>query len=306
MRGKKSLLAALTAVVAVGAAAWWYVDSSPSGDTSPHFTNTRKKPDAFPDAASTGVLDGTSLSAYDGPCTIKDSGTVIEARDISCPLVVQASDVVIRNSKVTGTVKVEGKDNSLLIEDSDIDGGEAYLHTVGFENLTVLRSDISGGQSSVNCYLNCLIQDSYLHGQFVPEGEDWHLNAFLSNGGSNIKLIGNTLACDRPTNSAGGGCTANASIFGDFGPNSDYTVQGNLFVASDEMSYCLYAGYDKNKKFGTQTQRIVIEDNVFQRGGTGTCATFGAVTSYDSGGSGNAWQDNRWDDGKAVDAPPVG
>lgn len=294
---------ALTAVLAVGAAGvWWYVDGSSGGDTTPNFTNSRKKPDAFPDAASTGVLDGTALRAYDGPCTIKKSGTVIEASDVRCPLVIQAADVVIRNSKVTGTVKVEGKDNSLLIEDSDIDGGEAYLHSVGFENVTVLRSDIKGGQSGVNCYFNCLIQDSYLHDPFVPEGEDWHLNAFLSNGGSNIKLIGNTLACDRPTNAAGGGCTANASIFGDFGPNSDYTIQGNLFVASDEMSYCFYGGYDPKKKF-SDTQRIVIRDNVFQRGDTGKCGTFGAATSYNPAGAGNVWQDNRWDDGKPFASP---
>ncbi|MDI6101727.1 hypothetical protein QLQ12_24195 [Actinoplanes sp. NEAU-A12] len=299
---RKRLLAALATVLVGGAAAWWYVESRPGGgDTSPNFTNTRKKADVFPDAASTGVLDGTSLRSYDGPCTIKESGTVIEASDVRCPLLIQAADVVIRNSKVTGSVKVEGKGHSLLIEDSDIDGGEAFLHTVGFENLTVLRSDIVGGQSAVNCYLNCVIQDSYLHNPFVPEGGDWHLNGFLSNGGTNIKLIGNTLACDRPTNKAGGGCTSNASIFGDLGPNSDYTIQGNLFVASTEMSYCFYGGYDAKKKFGTQSERIVVVDNVFQRGPNGECASFGTVTSFNTKAPGNEWRGNRFVDGKAVE-----
>jgi hypothetical protein len=257
---------------------------------------------AFPDADSTGVPAGIRLGGYKGPCTITKAGTVIEARDVRCSLVVKADRVVIRKSKVTGTVKVEGGGNSLHIEDSDINGGQAFEHTVGFENLTVLRSDISGGQTSVNCYKNCLVQDSYLHGQYVPEGEDWHLNAFLSNGGSNIKLIGNTLACDPPTNSAGGGCTGNASIFGDFGPNVNYTIADNLFVASPEFSYCLYGGFDAKKEFGTDVRQIVVTGNVFQRGPNGKCGGYGPVTSYDDAGAGNVWQDNAWDDGKQV--PP--
>jgi len=242
------------------------------------------------------------LSPYKGSCTITKSGTVIDSKDVGCSIIVKTSNVVIRKSKVTGTVKVEGDANSLRIEDSDIDGGQAYEHTVGFENLTVLRSDIVGGQTSVNCYHDCLIQDSFLHGQYVPEGDDWHLNAFLSNGGNNIKLIGNTLQCDHVTNAAGGGCTANASIFGDFGPNANYTITGNLFVASPQMSYCLYGGYDAKKEFGTQVSNIVVTGNVFQRGSNGKCASYGAVTSFDAGASGNVWRDNVWDDGKAVPA----
>jgi hypothetical protein len=256
----------------------------------------------FPSADSTGVPAGVNLRGYRGPCTITKAGTVIEARDVRCSLLVKAARVVIRKSRITGTVKVEGTGNSLRIEDADINGGQAFEHTVGFENLTVLRSDISGGQSSVNCYRDCLIQDSYLHGQYVPEGEDWHLNAFLSNGGSNIKLIGNTLACDHRTNSAGGGCTANASIFGDFGPNTNYTFERNLFIASQEMSFCLYGGYDAKKEFGTDVRQIVVVGNVFQRGANGKCGTYGAVTSYDNTATGNVWRDNAWDDGKQV--PP--
>ena len=256
----------------------------------------------FPTADTTGVPANVKLRPYQGSCTVTKAGAVIEARDVRCSLVVKAARVVIRKSRITGTVKVEGDANSLRIEDSDINGGQAFEHTVGFENLTVLRSDISGGQTSVNCYRDCLIQDSYLHGQYVPEGEDWHLNAFLSNGGSGIRLIGNTLACDRPTNSAGGGCTGNASIFGDFAPNTNYTIERNLFVASQEFSYCLYGGYDAKKEFGTNTRQIVVVDNVFQRGANGKCGSFGAVTSFDHTASGNRWQGNAWDDGKQV--PP--
>jgi hypothetical protein len=270
---------------------------SPSASPSKSAAKTR-----FPGSGTAGVPAGVKLRAYTGPCTVTAEGTVIDARAVNCGLVIKAADVVIRRSKVGGTVRVEGDGNSLRIEDSDIDGGRAYEHTVGFENLTVLRSDIRGGQSSVNCYHNCLIQDSYLHGQYVPAGEDWHLNAFLSNGGDDIKLIGNTLACDQKTNSAGGGCTANASIFGDFGPNTNYRIENNLFVASKEMSYCLYGGYDPKKEFGSQVKQIVVEGNVFERGSNGKCGGYGAVTSYDAEAPGSHWKNNTWDDGKQV--PP--
>ncbi|WP_433532681.1 hypothetical protein ACQPYA_12005 [Micromonospora sp. CA-263727] len=275
-----------------------------SGSASP----SAAKPSAataltgFPGAGNTGVPNGVRLSTHSGSCTITKANTVIDKRHVRCSLLIKAKNVVIRSSRVDGTIRLEGAGHSLRIEDSEIDGGRAYEHTVGFENLTVLRSEIRGGQTSVNCYRNCLIQDSWLHGQYVPDGEDWHLNAFLSNGGSDIRLVHNTLACTPPTNAAGGGCTANASIFGDFGPNSNYTIRDNLFVASSQMSYCFYGGYDEKKQYGTQISGIVVTGNVFQRGGNGKCGFHGPATSWARSAPGNVWQDNVWSDGKAL--PP--
>ncbi|MFI7491037.1 hypothetical protein ACIBXA_21895 [Micromonospora echinaurantiaca] len=254
----------------------------------------------FPGAGNTGVPDGVRLGGYSGPCTITRANTVIDRRHVRCSLVVKAANVVIRSSRVDGTIRLEGGSHSLRVEDSEVDGGRAYEHTIGFENLTVLRSEIRGGQTSVNCYRNCLVQDSWLHGQYLPDGEDWHLNAFLSNGGSDIRLVHNTLACDRRGNASGGGCTADVSIFGDFGPNANYTIRDNLFVASDQMSYCLYGGFDEKKQYGTQVSGIVVTGNVFERGGNGRCGSYGPVTSYARSAPGNEWRDNVWSDGKPL------
>ncbi|PZG07549.1 hypothetical protein C1I95_30900 [Micromonospora craterilacus] len=276
--------------------------------TSGSATPSATKPSAataltgFPAAGNTGVPDGVRLSAYSGPCTITRANTVIDKRQVRCSLLIKAKNVVIKSSQVDGTIRLEGASHSVRIEDSVIDGGQAYAPTVGFENVTVLRSEIRGGQHNVNCYRNCLVQDSWLHGQYLPDGGDWHLNAFLSNGGSDIQLVHNTLACDRPTNAAGGGCTANASIFGDFGPNTNYTIRNNLFVASEEMSYCFYGGYEEHKKYGTQVSGIVVTGNVFQRGRNGKCGAYGPATSWARSAPGNVWQDNVWSDGKTL--PP--
>ena len=69
----------------------------------------------------------------------------------------------------------------------------------------------------MHCEDGCTIVDSWLHGQHNPDGGAFHTNAFLTNGGSGIVLRHNTLHCDSLLNSTDGGCTADVSLFGDFG-----------------------------------------------------------------------------------------
>ncbi|MFC0532172.1 hypothetical protein [Phytohabitans kaempferiae] len=277
--------------------------ASPSPSASP--SASKAAPPAkggFPNASNTGVPAGVALSAYRGSCTITKAKTVIDAKTVNCDIHIKAADVVIKRSRISGQIVSEGN-GSVRVEDSEIDGGRGQTHTVAYQNITVLRSEIRGGQTNVNCRRNCHIEDSWLHAQYMPDGVDWHLDAFLSNGGSNIKLIHNTLACDHPGNSNGGGCSANAAIFGDFAANSNYTFDRNLFVASEHTPYCAYGGLDPKKAYGTQVQGIVFTNNVFQRGKNGKCGTYGPITSFDSSKPGNVWRDNTWDDGSPV--PPA-
>jgi hypothetical protein len=227
---------------------------------------------------------------------------VIDGKILNCDVIVSAPGVVIRKSKVIGTVDSDVDNASVTIEDSEIDGGESYRAVVGFRNVTIRRSDIHGGEHSVQCDDNCVVEDSWLHGQYVPPNGDWHLNAFISNGGTNMRLTHNTLSCDAKNTSNGGGCTADASIFGDFSPNSNFTFDRNLFVASTSLSYCAYGGYDPKKPYGTQVTNIVFTNNVFQRGSNGKCGYWGPVTSFNSSLPGNVWRNNVWDDGTPVSA----
>ena len=51
--------------------------------------------------------------------------------------------------------------------------------------------------------MSCLVQDSYLHGQYLPPDEPWHLGGFLSDGGRNMTLQHNlSCAISRSTRSA--------------------------------------------------------------------------------------------------------
>lgn len=256
--------------------------------------------DGYPDATDTGVPAGTALTPYQGPCTITDADVVIEAMSIDCSLDIEAAGVVIRNSLLNGVIDIEDPGASVTVEDSEIDGGTIYRAAVGYRNITIRRANIHGAQHGVNCADNCVIEDSYIHDQYVPDDDDWHIQPFLSNGASTVRLRHNTLSCTAANNSVGGGCTADISIFGDFSPNSDFLIEDNLLQASESVGYCAYGGTDAGKDYGDQVSGIRFVDNVFERGSSGLCGYAGPVTSFDLEAPGNIWSGNVFDDGSPV------
>ena len=271
--------------------------SSPTATATPSATTTATKPPTqtgWPDASNTGVPAGTTLAPYTGPCTITTANTVIDAKQVNCELLVKASGVKITRSRLNGRVTSDSP-GSVSISDTYIDGGPQEIHpAVGYQNVSLLRVNIVGGEHSVQCDLNCTIKDSYLHDQTQP-ATDRHVNAFISNGGSNFTLTHNTMVCTVHNSPQGGGCTAHASLFGDFGPISNATFDGNLFKSGSNISYCLYAGYEPNKAF-PKPSNVTVRNNVFERGPNGKCGFYGAVTSY-LPGNGGSFSSNTWDDG---------
>lgn len=271
------------------------------GDASP---STGKRPAATSSAApeeskGRGIPEGTRLQAYYGECTITEPDTIVDSALVDCErLVVAAERVHIMKSRLPA-VDVDGPGRSVLIEDSEINGGASSWPAIGYANITVRRSVISGGQHSVLCGTNCVVEDSWLHSQTSPESEARHNNAFLSNGGSNVVLRGNTFACTPSDNSRGGGCSADVSLFGDFSAVSNVTIEGNVFKSSPG-AFCARLGHDPQKRFGSRTTKIVFRDNVFERGEHAHCGTMGAVTSVPRG---TTWAENRYDDGQPVPSP---
>src|SRR5690606_34767425 len=172
-------------------------------------------------------------------------------------------------------------------------GGRSQIPAVGYSNITMKRTEVKGARVSVLCGSNCLIEDSWLHGQYAPSGSDWHVNGYLSNGGSNVVVRHNTLACDV----GGGACTGPAASFGDFGAISNVTYENNFLKAGG--GYCLYAGYDPGKPYGKNPTNVRVVDNVFERGSSGKCGYYGPATSFKSGG-GNVFSGNKFEDGGAV------
>ncbi|WP_114424252.1 DUF4082 domain-containing protein [Nocardioides houyundeii] len=254
----------------------------------------------FPGAGNTGVPEGVALAPYAGPMTVTAAGTVIDAKQITGRLVVRAPNVVVTRSQVNGTVYIE-RSGSLTMSDSTVDGGTSQDSAVSQSNFTLRRVEIVGARASVGCDGSCEVEDSWLHGQYMPAGSDWHGDGFLSNGGSNMVLRHNTLACDSKPTGNGGACSAAVALYGDFAPIRDVTVEGNLFVSSP-AGYCLYGGYDPGKPFGGQASNVRVTGNVFARGSSGKCAVYGAAAAVAGGGS-NVFTGNTWDDGRPVRTP---
>lgn len=257
---------------------------------------------SWPGPGNTGVPAATALTKYTGPCTITKDGTTLTKVDATgCGMLeIKARNVTITTSRVP-IINATADGMSVAISDSDVTAGEWSGGAVWGQNITATRLNVTGGQHSVHCAGNCTVVDSWLHDQYNPAGQAYHNNAFISNGGSTMVVRHNTLACTPSNNSTGGGCTADLSLFGDFAPISDVIVDGNLFVANNNgISYCLHAGYNASKKYGTNPTGIKITNNVFQSGPNGLCGVWGPVTSFLSTGAGNVWSNNTFDRGGPV------
>ena len=276
--------------------------SSPTPTASPT-TSPAPSPapttSGWPDASTTGVPAGTPLTTYTGPCTVTTANTVIDAKTVNCSsLVIHAANVTISRSKVNGIVS-SGTDNdtySFTLSDSDVDatpGFAAQLTAVEGLHFTVLRSDIQGGNRSVNC-INCTIQDSYVHGQDADAGGTWHESGIRMNDHNVIRH--NTILCDAPT-IGGAGCSADLTGYGDFAPVTNNLIENNLFKATPSGGFCSYGGSSKGKAYSTDAHDIRFINNVFEAGPTGHCGIWGPVTDFDPTRPGNLWSGNTWTDG---------
>lgn len=257
---------------------------------------------AFPGPTNTGVPEGTTLTTYAGPCTISDDATIERVDATGCDAIVIISGVVtIHESRLPRVEATADGQYDVTLTDSTVIAGEWVGGAVWGGNLHVLRANVTGGQHSVHCTGNCSLTDSWLHDQWNPDGESFHNNAFITNGGSNMTVVHNTLHCTPLLNATGGGCTADLSLFGDFDPVANVTVEKNLFKAnSSSISYCGYGGYSPSKAFPIATG-IKYIDNTFERGDNGTCGVYGPITAFQTSASGNVWSGNAYDDGTVID-----
>lgn len=247
----------------------------------------------WPYAGNTGVPAGTTLTTYTGPCSISGNNVVIDSKIIDCGgMQVFGTNLIIRKSQMAAdTILVNAPTASVTVEDSDINGSDAIIASVGDRNVTVRRSDIQGSQHGINCYGNCTVEDNWIHDLHDGAALGWHQNAFISNGGSDMTVRHNSLACT-------GGCTADLALL----PDDDLdniAVDHNLMVAAPTAAYCFYGGGTDGAKPGTASN-IVVTNNVWQRGANNQCATFGPVTYFDVNATGNVWTNNKWADGAVM------
>ena len=126
---------------------------------------TSSPPSGFPDASTTGVPPGTSLTTVNGNFSSSFAGQIIDARDVNGIIYVNHPGVIIRNCEAQGiTVNAD----NVTIQDSTITGLGTYRETainlLGSDNTTIQRCDISNVENGIWLEANgCLIADNYLH-----------------------------------------------------------------------------------------------------------------------------------------------
>ncbi|GCD91321.1 hypothetical protein [Nocardioides sp. LS1] len=297
-----AVLSALASTLAALALASPSADAASSTDLQSAAPTTARAA-GWPGPHNTGVPDGTTLRTYKGPCTITSTRTItrVDATTKCDALLIRAPKVIITKSLLPRVDATSAGSSSVTLIDDRVKGGHFTDGSIWGSNIHARRVNVTGGQHTFHCDDNCTVRDSWLHGQWNPDGQGFHNNAFISNGGTNMLVRHNTLHCTSGYNSTDGGCTADLSLFGDFSPISHVTIDHNYFAANNvSNSYCLYGGHDPNKPYGDNPTYITVTDNVFQRGHNKQCGVYGPVTAFRDGGTGNTWSGNHWNDKGAV------
>ncbi len=193
-------------------------------------------PSGLPTADTTGVPAGTTLRTYNGTLMVTTDNAVIEGMLINGNVVVEADNVTLRNVKiVSGTpwhaIYIPDGYSGFTLVDSEIDGRGGTINGV-LGTGTFLRNDIYGVENGINTWgtatVPTLIQDNYIHD--LKGNSQAHYDGIEINGGSNIRIIHNTIINDYDQTSA-------VMLNNEFGGLSNITIDGNLLYGGGYTVY---------------------------------------------------------------------
>ena len=268
------------------------------------------KPSAcgYPDATNTGVPAGTVLRSVPGQVSsgpgwhwdsrgwleVDGDGAVLDGLDIRANLDITASNVTVKNSRISETGDSFGislrHTSKVTIQDSEITGpstGSTRL-MVGIKDIygdstgtQILRNDIARTSTGVQMESG-LIQDNYIHDMGYKSGD--HLNGITSNGSTALLTIRHNTVLNSFDQ------TDAISLFEDFGVQANRTIDNNLVAGG---GYTIYGGANPG---GAATSNIHITNNRFSRLYYPNGGSYGPVTAYAPSGAGNTWTGNIWDD----------
>ncbi len=314
--------------------------SSNSGGTGTCAVTTSHVPDGpdgmggcWPGPSNTGPnASQGSMAAYSGSCTINSANVTIDSKVINCsPLSVGsgAANLVIKNSYIKGGIISNGS-SAFTVQDSLLDNAVSYpacgdgscsagLYAcgdpnnattecgVGYRNYTILRTEIINSNRAAYCESTCTIQDSYFHGTNLWPDSTNLAHASSVRNEQYLTLRHNSLGCDYTGPFPNGeiGCSADMSGYPDFAPIMHDTIDKNLFLSNNVgAGFCVYGGGTNGKPYSGDANNatyIVFTNNVFQRGANGICGSYGPVTDFITGRTGNVWTNNKYDNGDVVD-----
>jgi hypothetical protein len=257
--------------------------SHPSGSPTPTPATPSPTAPGFPDASNTGVPPGTTLTPSGG-LTISTAGAVIDGRDISGQVIVNAPNVTIRDSRIRSNAMwvVDNNSTGLVVEDSEIINrpvsGQPNCHNgIGNSNFTVRRTEITGCENAMNIDNpgNVTFVDNYVHdldieGPSYVWGNDPHTDGIqIGQAASNLVIRHNWI-----DPSPGSGVTAGIIMYTGSGTqNSNAWIEDN-YIDGRGASYAIYAPR-------SQTHDVYINRNQMYRGvgGYTACVRLGVTVT---------------------------
>lgn len=270
--------------------------------TRPRRRNCARRPSAcgYPDATNTGPKRGVRLRPS-GPITADRDGQVFRRLDVRGEINVTASNVTVKNSRVTGGRGIGPADWVIIIRpgaenfriiNSEVRTPEgtaqdmACVFNIGDTRPVVRRADISGCSIGVSSG-RARVRHSYIHDLAQVRGLS-HNVGVASNGGGGLEVRHNTIFNHYEQ-------TAAIAMYQDFGGQRNNVVRRNLLAGG---GYCVYGGGG-----ATETSRIRFIDNRFSRRYSPRCGQYGVAAWFNLGDPGNVWRGNYWDETLRVVRP---
>lgn len=256
---------------------------------------------SFPVSATTGVPSGVTLtpltisSGYTGTQTVKLDRVEITG-DIR---LYDNVEMIITNSIIHGHTDVDAVGVSLTLMNCKVDASTYGNAATGFQNLTFVNCELTGGITSINSSINGYFENCYLWDQYVAPTGQTHTGGFLCSGGHDIELRHCTIWNSSQDNGDGGGPSASVNIYENFAQAARITFD-NCYVMATAGGYEASFGYNTGSAYPPPTS-IVVRDCVFQHGPNGTSGgVYGTVTSWYPNDPTNQWINNTWDDGTPI------
>src|SRR5579875_3450735 len=202
----------------------------------------------YPEGSNTGVPPGTTLRSS-GPLTLAQAGQVVSGLDITGGVVITASNVVVKNSRIHNVenyaaIIVRGKVSGVVISHVEIDGGKQTPSVVGItgSGFTADAVNIHGTADGIDAGDTVVVENSWIHDLWVADGD--HTDGVRTSGGAHLLIVHDTI-------DATGAATNSAVIMGaDLGDLSNTQLRDCLL---DGGTYTVYAGADPGNSSGIIT-----------------------------------------------------
>ncbi len=269
-------------------------DHADAGAPSAFCSTFPSLPPTKPTASNTGVPAGTVLTPYAGPYTITTNGAVIDGKDITQTLTINASNVTIKNSKIhpasgqsTMAIVVKGSGTKILFSEVYTASGGGYVGILGGD-MTVCGCYLHGWENAMTVSGGVMVQANYID-KLLSAQSGAHYDGIEMYDGSNSKFWGNNIrltdASDKWRTETGA-----LNVTTEWSSIKNVEIRGNWFGGG---SYTLYIRKSSSGN-GYTYSAIKVQDNRWYGKAPKGYAAWGPIS--DDGGdityTGNVWDDD--------------